>query len=220
MDKKISSQKEFDELVANGFDGNVYYGGLKTLEVNSRTKFRLTARGNSQVTAWGNSQVTAWENSQVTLKENACGIVRSKESRVTGKQKIISYEKQIKMTLPRWIEYNKAITTKDTITIYKRVSKDFKTQERRPNETKWEVGKIITHPKWNPTEQECGEGKFHACANTNDCNNYRDCINDKYIKLTVKKSDCFVWSFPEHPIKIAFREAKIVCECDRFGKDI
>ena len=61
-----------------------------------------------------------------------------------------------------------------TVLLYKRVSKDFQTQEGTKNETVWEVGKKIVHPDWKPEGAECGEGKFHACSKPIFCDQFRD----------------------------------------------
>jgi len=53
--------------------------------------------------------------------------------------------------------------------LYKKVSKEYKTQENTKNETLWTIGKSITIANWNPKESECGSGKFQRCANPIDC---------------------------------------------------
>jgi hypothetical protein len=103
--------------------------------------------------------------------------------------------------------------------LFKRVSKDYKTQEGQPYETSWKVGTTLTHPKWNPEEEECGAGKFHACAKPSWCDKFRSKKGDKYIAIEVYIKDLFEWkNGPSYPQKIAFRECKVLFECDKVGR--
>lgn len=45
-----------------------------------------------------------------------------------------------------WLEAEGVEGNAGKVILYKRVSKDFKTQEDAQNETEWEVGKTLTHP--------------------------------------------------------------------------
>jgi hypothetical protein len=114
------------------------------------------------------------------------------------------------------------VPVKDGICIlYKRVSEDFKTLEGSSNETVWPVGTTLDHPNWNPGEQECGSGKFHACDIPAACDEFRyEKLDDKYIAVEVKISDTCQWQNPEYPHKIAFRKGTVLYECDRNGKKI
>jgi hypothetical protein len=100
------------------------------------------------------------------------------------------------------------------------VSSDWKTQEGEKNETVWLVGSVMSHPSWNPSEEECGEGKFHACSRAYFCDEFRDKPNDRYIAIEVDPSDMFTWSEPSYPHKAAFKAGKVLYECDRYGKKI
>jgi hypothetical protein len=105
--------------------------------------------------------------------------------------------------------------------LYKRVSKDFRTQENTSNETLWTVGTTVTHPAWCPDKTECGAGKFHACAMPYFCNDFRSEKDDRYVAIEVKKVDLYEWKKnPEYPHKIGFREGKVLYECDKYGKKI
>ncbi len=108
----------------------------------------------------------------------------------------------------------------DNVILYKRVSKDFKTQENTKNETVWTVGRIIEHPNWNPAKEECGEGKYHACAKPIFCNGYRNIEGDRYIAIQVCKQDLYAWETPNHPRKISFRKGVVLYECDEDGVKI
>jgi len=116
-----------------------------------------------------------------------------------------------------WFENNGISKTK-AIILYKKVSKDFLTQEGTPNETKWKIGTTVTHPNWLPDKEECGPGKFHACSRPYFCDEFRNMPGDKYISISVKLTDVFEWkNNPQYPHKIGFREGKVLCECDSFG---
>ena len=102
------------------------------------------------------------------------------------------------------------------VIVYKRVSFDYKTQEGTPNETLWIIGSTIEHPSWNPHEQECGAGKFHACAKTSWCDVFRNNKTDKYIAIEVAEQDLYEWTKnPSFPQKIGFKKGKIVREVNR-----
>ena len=107
---------------------------------------------------------------------------------------------------------------KDKVILYKRVSKKLKTQEGTDHETYWGIGKTLTHPAWNPTEQECGAGKFHACARPHWCDIFRSTKGDKYIAIQIKVEDLFEWKSPSYPQKIGFRKGKVLKTVKRLIK--
>ncbi|MFA5234142.1 MAG: hypothetical protein WC390_07065, partial [Sulfurimonas sp.] len=106
------------------------------------------------------------------------------------------------------------------VILFKRVSVDFKTQEKEKNETLWNIGSIVTHAAWNPTEQECGDGKFHACSRPYFCDEFRNKKDDKYIAIEVLIKDTYEWKSPTYTHKIAFRKCKVLYVCDKYGKEI
>ena len=117
-----------------------------------------------------------------------------------------------------WFERN-AVEEKPKVVLYKRVSKDFKTQEGMKNETLWALDSKVTHPDWKPTSGECGEGKFHACSRPYFCDEFRHAQGDRYIAIEIKSKDLHEWKdSPEYPHKIGFREGKVLYECDRMGR--
>jgi hypothetical protein len=119
-----------------------------------------------------------------------------------------------------WFE-NNGITKTKTIIVYKKVSKDFLTQEGTQNETKWEIGSTVTHPNWEPNKEECGAGKFHACSRPYFCDEFRNEKGDRYIAISVKLTDLYEWTKnSQFPHKIGFREAKVLNECDSFGRPL
>jgi len=119
-----------------------------------------------------------------------------------------------------WLE-REAVKSGKKIILFKRVSKKFQTQERTRNETTWKIGSTLTHPSWSPEDNECGEGKFHACSRAYFCDEFRDEKDDRYIALEIEKKDLFVWdNNPDYPHKVAFRKGKVLHECDKFGRKI
>ena len=107
------------------------------------------------------------------------------------------------------------------VILYKRVSKDFLTQEGNAWQTQWKIGSTLVHPDWDPRKNECGTGKFHACARPFWCDYFRHNKDDKYIAIEVKVEDLHEWTlYPAFPQKIAFREGKVLHECDRYGNKI
>jgi len=117
--------------------------------------------------------------------------------------------------------YIKRFKIKETdgkVIIYKRVSEDYKTQEGTPNETLWLIGTTVEHPAWNPNQTECGEGKFHACAQPFWCDVFRDEKTDKYIAIEVEEKDLYEWAKnPSYPQKIGFRKGKVISEVKRIN---
>ena len=102
------------------------------------------------------------------------------------------------------------------VILYKRVSEDFKTQEGTENETLWSINSIVEHPNWNPSQAECGEGKFHACALPFWCDNFRSKRGDRYIAIEVNIKDLYEWTNnPSYPNKIGFRKCKVLAEVKR-----
>ena len=117
--------------------------------------------------------------------------------------------------------FNMIVSNDDTITVYKKVSKDYKTQEETENETIWLPKTIVTIDKWNPTQQECGEGKFNGGAKPHWCDSFRHERGDKYIAIKVRISDLHEWTrSPSYPQKIGFREGSVLYECDRYGQKL
>ncbi|RJO61078.1 MAG: hypothetical protein C4542_07270 [Dehalococcoidia bacterium] len=109
---------------------------------------------------------------------------------------------------------------KDKVLLFKKVSHDCKTQERTKNETLWAIGTTVTHPAWSPEHGECGEGKYHACSRPYFCDEFRNEADDIYVAIEVAIKDLYEWPNPSYPHKIAFREGKVLYQCDKFGKRI
>ncbi len=129
--------------------------------------------------------------------------------------KVQRYKKEEK-----YLEREGIAVNKGKVVLFKRVSKDYKTQEGTSNETSWNIGKSIEHPNWNPMEEECGAGKFHACSRPFFCDEFRNEEGDRYIAIEIAVKDLYEWKNPSYPHKIAFRKGKVLYECDRYGNKI
>jgi len=199
----------------------------------------VEAWGNSTVEAWGNSTVVAWENSTVVAWGNVATYLQSTNAIVTlfmyavcfvtSLGKVIKKSKTATIIKPKtekglkgWLNSNAVKRdTKGDFIIYKRVSKDFKTQEGTSNEFNYPIGKTVKIKDWAPKNNECGAGKLHACSRPYFCDEFRNSINDKYIAIKVNKKNVHVWDKnPSYPHKIAFRTGKVLYECDKFGLKI
>jgi hypothetical protein len=203
----------------------------------------VEAWGNSSVVARENSSVVARENSSVVARENSSVEARGNSvvRAFSNFSKIVLFGFSVAIVIPSitvkiekksehayiqhvqeqgWFERN-GVDKTPTVILYKRVSHDFKTQENTENETVWTIGSTVTHPAWNPKSEECGKGKFHACSKPYFCDEFRTTPKDRYIALSVKLEDTHAWEEnPQYPYKIALKEAKVLYECNRFGKEI
>lgn len=224
----IKTQKEFDTLpLSFGEYTQIMIEGSITVSIS---------RGNSHVVAWENSHVEAWGNSHVEARGNVAVHLQSDfaiivlfafavcfqltRGKITKKSKTATIIKPKQNTGTNgWLEAH-GIEPKAVVTVYKRVSKDFKTQEGTPNETTWEIGSVVTHEAWNPKSSECGEGKFHACGAPYFCDEFRNNPDDRYIAVEVNKKDLYAWPNPTFPHKIAFRQGTVLHECNIRGEKI
>ncbi len=188
----------------------------------------VEARGNSSVVAWGNSSVVAWGNVGVHLQSDfaTVGLFMFAVCWKLAKGKITKHSKTATVITPKtlpgvagWLAAH-AIKKAPMVVIFKRVSKDFLTQEGTPKETKWLPGTTVTREVWNPKQDECGSGKYHAVARPYFGDEFRDTQGDRYVAIAVKPTNMYAWPNPSYPHKIAFREGKVLYECDRFGDKI
>ena len=208
--------------------------------VEARGNSRVEARGNSRVVARGNSRVVARDNSSVEARDNSSveawdnvGVhLYSDYATVTlfmfsacwklAKGKVNRKSKTAIIIEPKpsdWFDAN-GIEKKPKIVLYKRVSRDLKTQEGTENETLWSIGATLQHSKWEPEKQEFGEGKFHACSRPYFTDEFRSEKGDRYIAIEVARKDTYEWPNPSYPHKIAFRKGTVLYEVDRFGKKL
>jgi hypothetical protein len=195
----------------------------------------VVAWEHSSVVAWENSSVEAWENSSVEARGNS--VVRVLSAYVkkvvlygfavafiasTLNVKIDKKSEQCHIQVTKelgWFERN-AVEQTPVVVLYKKVSKDFRTQENTRNETVWTIGTTLTVPKWNP-DRECGEGKFHACSRPYFCDEFRRQRGDRYIAVSIKLEDLHEWKDnPQYPHKIGFKTGTVLYECDKFGNEL
>ena len=203
--------------------------------VVARENSSVEAWGNSSVVARGNSSVVARENSSVVARENSVVRVFSAAIKlllhgfsvaflpITINLNIGKKSEHCHIQIVQdlgWFERN-AVEQTEKVILYKKVSKDFKTQEGTANETLWLVGSTVDHPKWNPCGQECGPGKFHACSRPYFCDELRNQQGDRYVAVEIGLTDLYEWKKnPQYPYKIGFKTGKVLYECNKFGKQI
>ncbi len=245
LDKLTEVKKEDKVFIRSNesliLNANISVYGFLKIETSvsmSFSKKYVEARENSSVEAWGNSSVEAWENSSVVARENSsvklllqyslsvkvklfgysvCWKPKSEKISIEVKSKtahIQEYEPQ------KYLDREGIEVIKNKVILFKRVSNDFKTQENTKNETIWAVGTTLEHHAWNPTNAECGEGKYHACSRPYFCDEFRDKKDDKYIAIEIHTNDLHEWENGSYPHKIAFRKCTVLYVCDKFGKEI
>ena len=227
--------RENSSVVARGNSSVVAWGNSSVV---ARGNSSVEAWGNSSVVAWGNSSVVAWENSSVEAWGNvgihnyseltsiilfgysAVWVIEKAKTLIKKSSNVtIIYPPSI-TTANDWIANQGVEINNKKVILFKRVSSDFKTQENTKNETHWEIGTSLVHPNYNPSTQECGEGKFHACSRPYFCDEFRNLKDDKYIALEIDIDDLYVWPSANYPHKIAFRAGKVLCQCDKKGNKI
>ena len=196
------------------------YGSATVTAYDSAT---VRAYDSATVRAYGSATVTAYDSgASIALLGFAVGVLFAK-ARVTKRGKNTALVRQTPRpakTFSEWAELNHTAARRGKLTVFKRVSYDFKTREGTCNETVWRPGDTLEHPAWAPTEQECGGGKYHACAAPFFCDSYRSRAGDRYVAIEVATRDTYVWPDARHPHKIAFRKGRVLYECDVMGKKI
>ena len=198
--------------------------------VVARDNSSVEARDNSSVEAWGNSSVEAWDqcvtryfSSSVSLSSHGQAVIFQYVA--PDKAGMLAGKTVIRIKTPgsteAWLSTHGLVAQRGAVILFKRVSAEFKTQENTANETVWTIGSTLNHSNWNPTEEECGVGKFHACPKTYFCDEFRQSKGDKYIAIKIAVKDLHVWSKnPSYPHKIAFRAGTVLYECDKKGNQI
>jgi hypothetical protein len=197
------------------------------IEANGSSSPRIVAYGSSspRIEAYDSSspRIEAYDSSKILH----IGIVINLECYANSL--FITQNKEFNSDRHIIIQHNEkynfferhGIKKADTYIFYKKVSKCFKTQENTKNETLWLIGSTVTHKEWNPTESECGKGKFHAVVKPHFADEFRNEENDKYIAIQIKADDLYEWeNNPNYPHKIGFREGFVLYECDVDGKEI
>jgi hypothetical protein len=236
----IHTQEELNAVKID-FDGIIKILGVG-VHVSLEYKYRVeawenssvVAWENSSVVAWGNSSVEAWGNSSVEAWGNVCVRISSQIKALSlfgfsvlftpfdlkfkfKKEKTCLIQKFIPQ---KYLDREGINQKRGFVILYKKVSKDFYTQENSVNQTLWEIGSTVTHPDWRPEAAECGKGKFHACSRPYFCDEFRNNIGDRYVAIKIKVVDLHEWEKPSYPHKIAFREGIVLYECDKRGNKI
>ncbi|TAL13911.1 hypothetical protein EPN95_04455 [Patescibacteria group bacterium] len=208
------------------------------LECRWNDGFIVSMDGKSSIESWGNSSpsIESWENSSPSIEswENSVLRVLSSEKKLSIRAhgfSVLSLPIGISLDLQqektctvlrrqpqKFLDRDGVPVADGKVTLYKRVSADFKTQEGTRNETLWQVGSTVTHPAWSPEASECGEGKFHACSRSYFADEFRSERGDRYVAIEIAVEDLYEWPNPRYPHKIAFRSGVVVGEVDRFGR--
>jgi hypothetical protein len=189
----------------------------------------VEARENSSVVAWENSSVVAWGNSAIHV-QSAATVIELFGFAVAwllakAKVKKHGHATVITPTRPKgisgWLNSQAVKAVDGFVVLFKRVSKDFKTQEGTDHETNWAIGQTLEHPAWNPKGQECGAGKFHACSRPYFCNEFRFKLSDdRYIAVKIAVKDIYAWPNGQYLYKVAFRKGTVLHEVDKYGRKI
>ena len=195
-----------------------------------RESSRAELRESSSAELWESSSAELWESSGChCYHESIATLFAFSVARAFGKSKALKKAKTATIIKPvekqfasakDWLDKEGVTISGKAATIFKRVSGDFKTQEKTSNETLWAVGSTVTHHNWDPNEKECGEGKFHACSRPYFCDEFRSNDGDKYVAIRVNVADMKAWPGAMYPHKIAFRSGVVLYECDSFGEKI
>ena len=211
-----TTQKELDAVKVD-FDGIIKILGVG-IKISLKYKYR----------------VEAWENSSVVARGNVCVRISAKIKTLSLFGFSVLFQpfdlkfkfKKEKTCLIQKIKPQKYLdregikATRNYIILFKKVSKDFFTQENSVNQTLWQIDSTVTHPDWRPKLEECGEGKFHACSRPYFCDEFRNIPGDRYVAIKIKITDLYEWKNPYYPHKIAFREGKVLYEVNKYGKRI
>lgn len=202
--------------------------------VIAKDRSKTEARDASTVSAWCSSLVEAYD--ETTIEAHDQSVVRifctvkkltcygySVVIKPSGLHIEFKKEKTVLVhnyTTQKFLERNGIKSKNGYVILYKRVSKDFLTQENTENQTSWKIGSTVTHPNWAPTSGECGWGKYHACSRPYLCDIFRNTPGDRYIAIKIKVKDLCEWCNPQYPHKVAFREGTVLYEVDRYGNKI
>jgi hypothetical protein len=204
--------------------------------VVARGSSHVEARGSSRVEAWDSSHVEARGSSRVEAGASATVTVQAEGAEVLlfgfavavalAKAKIRKQSRSATVIRPKtsagvegWLDREGVAPKRGRVTLFKRVSAAFLTQERSSNETLWLIGSALEHPAWNPVE-ECGPGQFHACSRPYFCDEFRSGAGDRYVAISILVRDLKVTERVLYPHKIAFRAGRVLYECDRYGKKL
>jgi len=235
---EIRSDASIEILLRKAFDADSsQVTACGSSQVTAYGSSQVTACGSSQVRACGSSQVRAYDSSQVRAYDSSgvhvhssCAVVEIAGFAVAwllAKAKVKAKGRNAKIVTPTrksgvagWLTEEGIKAVRGKVVLFKRVSKDLKTQEGTSNETTWTIGEALTVPNWSPTSAECGAGKFHACSGTWFCDQFRSNMGDRYIAVEIAVKDLHAWDKPSYPHKIAFRAGRVLHEVNWSGNKI
>src|SRR6266536_2383373 len=209
--------------------GSSHVVAWESSHVEAWESSHVEARGSSHVVAWESSQVVAWGSVSVHLQSDYATVIlfafaivialaKGKITKKSDTATVVNPE--FPKGLEGWFESNAVKNRKSHVVLFKRVSKDFKTQENTKNETVWTIGSKLAHPNPDLKTGECGEGKYHFCSRPYFCDQFRSESTDKYVAVKVPVKSLYAWPNPGFPHKIGGIKAEVLFECDRYGKEL
>lgn len=170
------------------------------------------------------SKMTSYDNLKLQLFDDVFLIKNTEKLEYVLKTpEVLVVEKKQISNSDKFLRRFGIVPKNGKIVVYKRVSKDFKTQEKTKNETTWTIGKTLSIPKNQiDLSSECGPGKFHACAVPLQCDKFRSIDKDRYIAIQVdlKYLHDYKIEAKAFPTKIRFTKGKVLYEVDIFGNKI
>ena len=209
--------------------GNCSIVGWGNCSIVGRENCSIVGRENCSIVGWGNCYIEGRGNSAIHIQSPGCSLelFAFAVAWLIAKCKVTKHGETcqvIEPTVPQgldwWLDREGVEADKEQVVLFKRVGLLFKTQEGQLSETIWTVGTTVEHGAWNPTLQEYGAGKFHACSHPYFCNEFRNQQGDRFIAIKIHKEDLNVWPNADYPHKIAFRKGEVLYECDRVGKKL
>jgi hypothetical protein len=217
--------------------GNCSIVGWENCSIEGWENCSIVGRENCSIEGWENCSIVGRENCSIVGGGNSAIHIQSPDCSLElfafavawliAKCKVTKHGETcqvIEPTVPQgldgWLEREGVDADKEQVVLFKRVDLFFKTQEGQLSETIWTVGTTVEHGAWNPTLQECGAGKFHACSHPYFCNEFRNQQGDRFIAIKIHKDDLYVWPNADYPHKIAFRKGEVLYECDMMGKKL
>jgi hypothetical protein len=192
----------------------------------------VVAWGSAHVEAWGSAHVEAWDSAHVvarnhvTVQQSDYSVVELSGFSVCVARTPRYVTTQSTGALVRlfqeepYLEREGVPADDGHVVLFKRVSSDWLTQENTENQTRWEPGTTVEHPRWDPGVDECGPGKFHGVSVPFFADEFRHEEGDRYVAIRVAIADLHEWPNPRYPHKVAFRRGVVLHECDWYGKEI
>jgi len=230
----VSGNAQIGTVSGNAQIGTVYENAqIRTVYENAQigTVYEnaqiRTVSGNAQIrTVSGNAQIgTVYENgllnvysSSVTLK-NLLGnaiVICYEKPKILKKSKsvrIVTTKKCVEsaFSLQKFIDRYEIQEEGDFLILYKSVKNDY--TDFYSGKIKYEVGKVVGCPDWDPDyEEECGKG-LHLADSPLSALAFNE---GKVLKCRVKRKDCKTVNNPEYPTKVRCKEVEVIEEVESF----